>query len=223
MPASLDEILPPIVAKHGIDMSTSQGRVAGYQLYAQNPQVQREYTSEWNRRRVTAPPIYNFVQTGQGIVPSNMRSGQMGSPSGYDKPMPNEMITANQQIGTLKDALTQVKSLYKDSYVGPIKGRVAPLKEATIGIDPEQSIFNSGIAQMSNTLVYLLSGKQINEQEYARLKKQMPDINLPPRNFQARMQEFERTLNSIIENRTRLQGGYGSTQSKSKSDPLGIR
>lgn len=166
--------------------------------------------------RQSAPPIYNFVQTGEGIVPGNVRTGKMGEPTGFNKPMPNEMITQNQQIGTLKETLNRVKTLYKKDYVGPVAGRVAGLEESTVGLSTEQAIFNADNAQIQNTLVYLMSGKQINEQEYARLKKQLPDKNLPPSVYEARMDTFEKTLDSIIKEREKNQGGYGT---KNKVEP----
>jgi len=168
--------------------------------------------------RQQGPPYFSFQATSEGMVPANARTGQMGAPSGYNKPMSNEMITANQQAITLKDAVNQTKMLYDPAYVGPIAGRLGPLGEKTVGVNPLRSKFMSAVAQMSNTLVYLMSGKQINEQEYKRLKQQLPDPSIPPKNFIARMEEFERTMNSIIENRRKLQGGYGIVQGLESPD-----
>lgn len=61
MPSNLDEILPPIASKYGINMTTPKGRMDAYNLYATNPEVQQAYQTEWDRRRTTAPPIYNVI------------------------------------------------------------------------------------------------------------------------------------------------------------------
>jgi hypothetical protein len=208
IPADLDTFLAGQAGMQGWNYMTPEGRQAAMQWYG-TPQGQQAYNAWWERRKTTAPPIYNFLQTSEGYAPGNVRAGTVGAPTGKAKPLTGEMITAEQQISTLKDTLDQAKKLYKPDWVGPVVGRTAGVLEQTVGIDPKRSAFNAQVAQMKNTLVYLMSGKQINEQEYERLRAQLPDINLPPKNFQARMGEFERTLNSIIMNRRKNMGGYG--------------
>ncbi len=208
IPADLDTFLAGQAGMQGWNYMTPEGRQAAMQWYG-TPQGQQAYNAWWERRKTTAPPIYNFLQTSEGYAPGNVRAGTVGAPTGKAKPLTGEMITAEQQISTLKDTLDQAKKLYKPDWVGPVVGRTAGVLEQTVGIDPKRSAFNAQVAQMKNALVYLMSGKQINEQEYERLRAQLPDINLPPKNFQARMGEFERTLNSIIMNRRKNMGGYG--------------
>jgi hypothetical protein len=163
-----------------------------------------------------APQIINYIPTSEGIVPMPGRSlppgTQLGKPTNYGKPIPSDQLTQGQQINTLTETLSKVESSYKPEYVGPITGRMAGVYEKTIGVPKEQAAFNSNLAQTKNSLVYLLSGKQINEQEYNRLLEQLPSKELPPAVFESRMVEFKRTLKSIIQNRqTQLQqGGYGT-------------
>lgn len=161
-------------------------------------------------------PYFTIVPTASGFTPFNAKTGTMGTPVGEGKPLPSEQVVAEQQIGTLAETLGRTRALYKPEYVGPIAGRLAGMKESTLGLSEEQAIFNATLAQMQNSLVYLMSGKQINEQEYVRLKRQLPDKNLPQSTFEARMNEFERTLNSIISNRKKNMGGYGSNVSQPK-------
>lgn len=163
------------------------------------------------RRQSITPPSFSFQVTDQGIVPTITRGPGAGTaqpPTGLKKPMSNEMVTTMQQIGTLKDTLKAMKDVYKPEYVGPIAGRYRSIKEQTVGIDDNQALFRSRVAQLQNSLIYLMSGKQINEAEYERLKRQLPDVNLPSNVFNARMQEFERTVDSIIENRQKNMGAY---------------
>jgi hypothetical protein len=160
----------------------------------------------------TTPTSVTYLQTNEGFVPATTRgpgAGSIGQPSGSHKPMTGEMVTSEQQLGTLKDTLDRAKTLYNPSWVGPIAGRLGGIQEKTIGIDPQRSSFLAQNTQMSNTLIYLMSGKQINESEYIRLKKQLPDVDLPPKNYEARVAEFERTLESIIENRHKNMGAWG--------------
>jgi hypothetical protein len=159
--------------------------------------------------RAVGPPYDNVIPTSEGLQPVNARTGRVaGGPIG-EKPLSPSQITSEQQIGTLKETLNRVKNLYNPGWVGPIAGRWGGVKESTVGLTPEQARFYSDLAQMQNTLVYLMSGKQINEHEFERLKKQLPDRDLPPSTFKARMNTFEKTLNSIINQRRAASGGYG--------------
>lgn len=183
-----------------------------------------QYEAEF-KRRAEGLPYYTFQQTSEGITPANVRSGELGQPSGAGKPFTGEMITTEQQIGTLKETLQRVKTLYKDNYVGAVTGRLAGLAEKTVGLSSEQAQFNSDLAQVKNSLIYLMSGKQINESEYKRLLDQLPDKNLPPSVFKARMSNFDKTLNSIISQRQKNIGGYGKqriSQPKPKFEIIGV-
>jgi hypothetical protein len=170
----------------------------------------KQYASE------TATPFFTVAQTAEGFVPINSRTGAPGEPTGLSKTLPSEQIVAQQQIGTLKETMSEMKKNYKPDYVGPVAGRAGSVAEKTIGIEPQRAKFNSQVAQLQNSLIYLMSGKQINEAEYERLKKQIPDINLPQGVFEARMQEFDRTVDSIIVERKKNMGGYGKSSNANK-------
>lgn len=167
-----------------------------------------------------ATPYNIIVPTAEGLVPFDARKGRLGEPTGIGKPLTGEMITTGQQINTLKETFDRVNTLYKKEYVGPIQGRTGGLKEKTVGLKAEQAQFYSDLEQTKNSLIYLMSGKQINESEFKRLMAQLPDRNLPSGVFEARMKNFKMTLDSILKNREKNLGGYGT---KAKTDSLGIR
>jgi hypothetical protein len=159
------------------------------------------------------PPGVTFLQTSEGFVPVTTKGagiGNVGEPTGLGKVLPSEMVVAQQQIGTLKETLSRVKSKFDPNYVGPIGGRAGMIKEKWVGLPEKQSGFYADVAQIKNSLIYLMSGKQINEQEYTRLKDQLPSAELPAATFKARMNNFDLTLDSIIEERRKNMGGYGS-------------
>jgi len=158
----------------------------------------------------SATPYFSFPSTAEGIVPANARSGQVGASTGLNRPLTNEMITAIQQIQTINDAVKRLESTYKPDYVGAVSGRIGGLAEKTVGVKTEQAKFYSDLAQIKNSLIYLLSGKQINESEYNRLMDQLPTRELPSGVFEARMENFKLTVDSIIENRKKGMGGLGS-------------
>ena len=160
------------------------------------------------------PPI-TFLSTAEGYLPANRRTGEIGQPSGVGKPLTNEMITAEQQISGLQESLNKVKETYKPEYVGAVAGRFGSLKESTVGVPEDQATFYADLADIGNTLIYLKSGKQINETEYQRLLKQLPDRNNPEPVFRARMVEFQRILDNILSTRQSKMGGYGSSRSDS--------
>lgn len=207
IPGDLDSFLAGKAGQYNIDYSIPQGRMTMLKLYGDNNTGLMKEFQAW--KPSLAPNIVNVVPTSEGMLPISGRTGkQVGAPIG-GKTLPSEQITAQQQIGTLKETISQIKELYKPEYIGPIAGRVAEIKESTVGIPEDQAKFNAATAQAQNTLVYLMSGKQINEQEYERLKRQLPDKNLPESVFKARLNEFERTLDSIIQQRASASGGYG--------------
>ncbi len=157
------------------------------------------------------PPAITYLQTGEGFVPAVTRGqgiGTVGKPTGLEKPLPSEQIVSEQQIGTLRDMLNIVKENYKKDYVGFVSGRIGGIKEKTTGLPEDQARFYSALAQTKNSLVYLLSGKQINEEEYKRLLNQLPTRELPSSVFEARMKNFEMTMNSIVKERRKAMGGY---------------
>jgi hypothetical protein len=217
--------LPPDIDTFGLQKMgqaymTPEGR-GQLAAYLGTPQGAKEFNDFWTQRKMTAPNIYNFVPTAEGFIPGNIRTGGLGKPSGIGKPMTNEMVTAGQQIGTLQETLDRVKNIYNKNYVGPIAGRLSNIAENTVGLKPEQAGFYSDLAQIQNSLIYLMSGKQINEQEYKRLQRQLPDRNLPPSVFESRMTNFEKTLKSIMGEREKRLGGYGGSTNQSQRIVIG--
>jgi len=171
---------------------------------------------DFTRKMNEAKPFYSFQVTDQGIIPTNTKTGTQGGPSIGTKPLTNEAVVAEQQIGTMLETLERVKATYKDAYVGPAGGRYGGFKEKWIGLPKDQASFYADTAQIQNALIYLMSGKQINEGEYERLKKQIPDVNLPPSVFKSRMTVFKKTLDSIIAERHKNMPKFSGQQPTQK-------
>jgi uncharacterized protein YqgV (UPF0045/DUF77 family) len=83
------------------------------------------------------------------------------------------------------------------------------------------------IATMNNQLIYMLSGKQINEQEYKRLKAQLPDVTLTNKQNMIRMNEFNKIMQQARDKKMSLMGlketGTSTQSGGNDNDPLGIR
>lgn len=131
--------------------------------------------------------------------------------------MPSEMVVAEQQISTLNNTLQRVDDNFDAEFVGPLAGRFGALKEQWTGLPEKQAMFYADLAQINNSLVYLMSGKQINEQEFKRLQKQLPIATLPESVFKSRMKTFRSTLDSILEERHKNMKGYGVNPEQKKN------
>ena len=177
----------------------------------------RKQYEEWLKMRHPGAGGGQIVvmPTAEGLVAIDKRTNQV-TLLGVNKPLTEGMVTTQQQIGTMEDTFDRVKKIYKPEYVGPVGGRAGGIRSLTIGNPEERATFYAALADVNNSLVYLKSGKQINEQEYERLKYAMPYKNLADSDFEARLVEFDRVLDSIITERQKGMGGYGVTSPKFK-------
>jgi hypothetical protein len=128
------------------------------------------------------------------------------------------------QIDVIRDQLTRIKESYKPQYVGLLSGQVGRI---TQWANPDEAAFRQIILDVKDSLLRARSGAQINEQEYARLAKLVPDMTDSEPQFAGKMKSFERTLNTLAETRasTQQKGGVASRGNKTTvlEDPLGIR
>lgn len=119
----------------------------------------------------------------------------------------------------MKVDLAKAKELYFDpekgprrDWVGMYDSRMGDFKDLT-GIlgsaDPKRVTFKSIISGLQNQILYLRSGKAINEAEFGRLMKELPDPNRSEVDFEARLANFERELNNIAAARSAAFGQAG--------------
>lgn len=148
-----------------------------------------------------------------------------------EKTLPADTSSQLADFDTLSDQLALVKQFYKPDYVGIIQGRLGEVEQATgIGASKEQAIFRSNINSVRNQLLYLRSGKQINEAEYKRLVAELPDEKKSSVDFEAKLVNFEHVFDRLKTNRRNaLSVGYhvppANPQQPSlqqNNDPLGL-
>jgi hypothetical protein len=126
--------------------------------------------------------------------------------------------------------LIDVEALFDPDVVGPIAGRWAGFRERynipfTESPTSDQIIFRQITQMIGDDLVRLRSGAAISIPEYDRLMKMMPDPNLPPKTFKAKLEGLQRAFSRMVEAKQRIlrETGYivpGETQlptTKSKS------
>lgn len=101
-----------------------------------------------------------------------------------------------------KSQLDRIKEQYNPKYVGRVEGVVGAGKELTgVGADKDESKFRQVVKDIADTLLRLRSGAQINEQEYKRLSKLVPTLNLPDTVFLARLESLTKAIDHSITTR----------------------
>lgn len=186
-------------------------------------QAQKEVQVEEEKRKrgLGTYGSYRIVQTDQGTFYVPVRPGENGEnvvplkgPEGttLGKPLPSDQLNKVSDLLTLKDNINRTKELFKNTYVGPVMGRLGAVGEKLVNLPEDQVMFYSYVRDMKDALLRARSGAQINEQEYKRLVSFLPDENLPEKNFQSRMKRFEEEINTILNNKMKMlkSGGYGT-------------
>lgn len=162
-------------------------KVEGYDLF-QNPEGNQVYI----QRGDDIPEGWAKVG-GSGGVTINMPRAAPAS----ERESLNKLFEFNSQ-------LDRIAELYNPEFVGRVQGPMGVVKEVTgAGANVAESEFRQIVNDISDTLLRLRSGAQINEQEYQRLRKLVPTLNLPEAVFQARL----RSLKTAIENSIRTRRG----------------
>lgn len=105
-------------------------------------------------------------------------------------------------FSVLKDQLQRIKDTYKSKYVGLVAGQVG---RVTQWKDSDEAGFRQVILDVKDSLLRARSGAQINEQEYERLAKLVPDFTDSEKQFSGKMKSFETTINAIMGEREKAQ------------------
>lgn len=158
----------------------------------------------------TGRPVYSNSKA-LGLFFDDNTPYKGGAPGALTlKAQPSDQLQKETDLSTLKFALDKVKGSYDQELVGPVASRYGKGKQYIEGAaTPEATDFYSNAADMRNQLVYLRSGKQINEQEYVRLKAAIPNEEMSPTDFSQRMANFEQMLDAMQRTRSGALAGSG--------------
>jgi hypothetical protein len=134
-------------------------------------------------------------------------------------PMQENADRAN--FGTLAGQFQGLRNIIakRKEVVGPAAGRLGTLQAEWIGGDPDAADAYQKMDDIANQLIYLASGKQINEEEFKRLKKTFPHKNLPYDTFMVRLNNFQDRMASIYRLRTGKELPKGPLPSSQSSTP----
>lgn len=119
---------------------------------------------------------------------------------------------------TLAQTMDQVNNLYKDSFVGPIAGRVGRAKDLYTPFgDAERSKFRNLVAKGFNNIIYLRSGKQINQEEAVRLAEEFMSQNNTPVAFKSAWDSMAKELSTLASERQAALEGTGFAKAENLS------
>lgn len=125
--------------------------------------------------------------------------------------LPAETVNQLSDFKTLKSQVQLVKDSFDKAYVGPVAARVGEKGQVIEAFAKEErGIFLANINSIRNQLIYLRSGKQINEKEYERMIAELPDENSSVTDFNAKLKNFDKVFTELMTNRIQSfeEGGY---------------
>lgn len=120
------------------------------------------------------------------------------------KPKGAPAATAIKELTDIEGLLNSVgtiEALFDPSFVGIVQGSptLAAVAEATgVGTSTKEVQFRRVVADLSDRLLRARSGAQINEQEFKRLQKILPQAHLSEVAFKARLSDFKREITEVL-------------------------
>lgn len=199
--------------------------------YEVNPETQKVGKIYRNQKFDTTTgmgggmPAFQLTPLDQGYAGYNRRTNQFVPIQGETqyKLTPTEVKT---MAVNLKGNLTSIQAvkeiLNRGKLTGPVVGTAKKIGTRFYN-DKEAQALKNRLAQL-RTVIYGLSGKQINESEQDWLKNEiLPNMSNPSENFEVTLDEFEKWVNRRMSEVATQFPGMGKTQQTSaEDDPMGI-
>jgi len=159
-------------------------------------------------RLMTLQKLMDATATSPGQIvnaaterPADLTAAQIENFQRYDQYLTQLVPKAESYLS--EDSPTKVTT-------GAIEGAwlntVQALPGLQASLSTSQNDLLATIATMNNQLIYMLSGKQINEQEYERLKKQLPDVGLTNAQNMTRLSSFKTLMKQAQDKQLSLMG-----------------
>ena len=137
------------------------------------------------------------------------------------KALPAEQLEKTGTFEAMNDLVSRIRQDITDPKTGMIseegKGLIGPLDVPTNKVaaftpkaDPAATSFYQKVQDLKNQIIYLRSGKQINEEEYKRLRASLPSEYRDESVFLSDLANFERTFQDVATKRNQAftEGGY---------------
>lgn len=133
--------------------------------------------------------------------------------------LPADAVEKLAGYDDLKYQSDLLKKIYDPKYVGLQKPLIGRSKQYIQNQStPEGATFYQTLQSIKDQLLYLRSGKQINETEYKRLTGELPDEYKSDTDFRTRVKNFDNLFDVIVNNRLDTFGkaGYNVSQFKKR-------
>ena len=165
---------------------------------------------------VTGKPLIYDKKTGTYRV-SEIEGGGGIAPRPVNPSASEREKTAG--IETIKDQLKIIKDTYNKypEFVGVVSGQVGRISQLW---DSKEAAFRQKILDVKDALLRARSGAQINEQEYKRLSKLVPDMGDSDAMFEGKMSSFEESLDMMTQQRSEVQK-KGGVYNRNAEQPTG--
>jgi hypothetical protein len=174
-----------------------------------NARIVNETDEDGNGRSFMIP-----VTTGQGIYVINGRTGAIVSR--FDtKPGEGDKDALTGYRSVLYD-LGEIERTFDPAKVGPLMGRYKTIEQAFLGGDPVFNELQQSTQRLHNTIVYLRTGKQMNENEADRILAELVNVKLPPDVYLQRLQGIKNYIAKEYAGRAKL--AYSRTTDKEVTD-----
>lgn len=178
-----------------------------------------------------ARPYFTPLQTAEGIQSFDTRTGKVAGRLGDFKPGESTQDALTQAQGVQSD-IRRLRELANPAVLGPIAGRYKSVEQALLGGDTTTTELYQTAQRLHNTIVYLRTGKQMNESEAGRILAEIPNKNDPPDVFATKLQGIGQYFDQWMTNRsklafgrttgediTRMTGGDGMTPAPTNPTP----
>lgn len=195
--------------------------------------LQRERQAHINARAAATlgrePGQYTklFDDAGNTIL-VNPKSGRIFDPRSMGSELAQFTRGSAQPMGvrervasldTMVEQLDVARSLAAQNpdAIGPVDARWESVKAVTVGNSPDVAVLRRIVKDTNTNLVYVLSGKQINEAERADIKQTMAKLEDPDSNFFENLNDLQKKLSAVA---NRLRGtAAGPASSRSPDKP----
>lgn len=123
---------------------------------------------------------------------------------GLGKPASASERTAIAEARGSMDALDNLKRLFREEFVGPVTGRIAPTAGLVGATTKQQEDFMAATSAFKNMIIKQITGAQMSEPEAKRIMKQIPDITDPPIRWKAKWEQSLKNIERMHKRRLQI-------------------
>ena len=102
------------------------------------------------------------------------------------RPSAKQLDDLADQLTTLSQT-TNILQTFDPRFIGPAAGRFGNIKEMIGAIGGDEASFRAATARLRNATIKAITGAQMGEREADRIRQELPEFNLKPEAFIARL------------------------------------